>query len=78
MLIIIILSVFWIFDINNVLVQFLIIKTFFFLFQITSLLVVPIEIDTVFESGMYSAAISISGKRFTEMSQIRHASFDQR
>ena len=39
---------------------------------------VPIEIDTVYESGMYSAAISISGKRFTELSQIRHANFDQR
>ena len=39
---------------------------------------VPVEMDTVFESGMYSAALGISGKRFTESSQIRHAKFDQK
>ncbi len=54
------------------------VQSYFVFSQITSLLVVPIEMDTVFESGMYSAALGISGKRFTESSQIRHAKFDQK
>ena len=50
----------------------------FFCIQINSLLLVPIEMDIVFESGLYSAAWSISGKRFTDLSVIKQTNFDRR
>jgi len=45
-------------------------------FQITTRL--PFEIDMVFESGMFSAALSISGERLTSALQEKRAQFDER
>ncbi len=44
--------------------------------QITTRL--PFEIDMVFETGMFSAALSISGERFTNALQRRVTAFDDR
>lgn len=38
----------------------------------------PFEVDMVFETGMFSAALSISGERLTTALQDKRSQFDQR
>jgi hypothetical protein len=46
------------------------------LFQITTYL--PLEVDMVFEVGMFSATLSVGGERFTSELANRVNRFDQR
>ena len=47
-------------------------------YQITAALPYPLEIDMVFESGLYSAAMSISGNHLIDAMKIKNSNFDKR